>query len=369
MPKTLIKFSMLALAILFMGAGCVSFSGGGASTAGPVGMFVSTDKGEQWQSISSLLTEEGLKSIAGVNVYRLFEDPQDAKAMYLASRDNGLFYTYNNGKTWQQVSDPALSSGFIYALAVHPKNKCIIYATNGRQLFRTDDCSRNWKEMYRESRSNVLITSLAFNQFGPYEIYIGQSNGDLMRSYDSGNSWSVIHRFGDRIHSIVTSPLQEGMSYVITSKNGLYRTDDNATSWVSLKAELSKFSGSLEYRRHLLHPTDANTFYWISTYGILKSVDRGESWVPYDLIHPPGSANIYAFAIDPKNDNNIYYIATIGNRSTFYKSLDGGKNWITKKLPSGQYPVVLRVHPDNSDILYLGFTVPPESKKQPPKLY
>ncbi|MFH1947510.1 MAG: hypothetical protein ABIJ23_05150 [Candidatus Magasanikbacteria bacterium] len=368
MNKIIIKFSLLFSIILFMGAGCISFSGNSSSTAGPAGMFVSTDKGETWQQLNSWPTAEGIKSIAGVNVYRMFEDPQDNKAMYLASRNAGLFYTYNEGRTWQQ-SGPPFNTGFVYSVAVHPKNKCIIYATNGRQVFRTDDCSRNWVEMYRESRSTVSINSLGFNNFAPYEIYLGQSNGDLLRSYDSGNSWSVTSRFGDRVMYIISSPTEEGLYYIVTTKNGLYRSEDGAKTWVSLKDKLAKFSGGLEYRRHLLHPTDPNTFYWISTYGILRTKDRGENWEAYDLIHPPGSANIYAFAVDPSNDNNIYYTATIGDRSTFYKSLDGGKNWITKKLPSSQYPVMLRVHPESTNILYLGYTIPPETKKTAPKLY
>jgi len=368
MHKIAIKLSLLLLIVLFMGAGCVSFSNNDVGTSGSAGMFASTDKGETWQQIVTWPTAEGIKSIANVNVYRLFEDPQDINTMYLASRDAGLFYTYNEGRTWQQEGSP-LNAGFIYGVAVHPHNKCIVYASNGRQVFRTDDCSRSWVEMYRESRSDVLITSLAFNQFSPYEVYLGQSNGDLLRSFDSGNSWSVIQRFGNGVTYIISSPLKEKLTYVVTSKSGLFRTEDGANSWVSLKDNMFKFSGALEYRRHLLHPTDPDTFYWISTYGILRSQDRGDTWEAYSLIHPPGSANIYAFAIDSTDDKNMYYTATIGVRSTFYKSLDGGKNWITKKLPSGQYPVVLRVHPEKNNVLYLGFTVPPQTKKEPPKLY
>ncbi len=351
-----------------MGAGCISFSGNSSSSNGPVGMFASSDKGETWQQLTNWPTAEGVKSIAGVNVYRLFEDPQDNKAMYLASRNAGLFYTYDEGRTWQQSGSP-FNAGFVYGVAVHPKNKCIIYATNGRQVFRTDDCSRNWVEMYRESRSSILINSLGFNNFAPYEVYMGQSNGNLLRSYDSGNSWSVTHGFGDRLMYIMNSPMEEGLFYAVTAKSGLFRSDDGGESWVPLGQKLAKFSGGLEYRRHLLHPTDPNSFYWISTYGILHTQDRGETWEAYDLIHPPGSANIYAFVVDPTDDNKMYYTATIGSRSTFYKSLDGGKNWITKKLPSDQYPVVLRAHPDNTSILYLGFTTPLQAKKQAPKLY
>ena len=77
------------------------------------------------------------------------------------------------------------------------------------------------------------------------------------------------------------------------------------------------------------------------------------------LITAPGGANIYGFAVNPQNDNEIYYTATIGTRSTFYKTADGGQNWVTKKLPSGQVPTVLRVHPSNPNMLYLGLTIPP----------
>jgi len=91
-------------------------------------------------------------------------------------------------------------------------------------------------------------------------------------------------------------------------------------------------------------------------------MDRGESWQAMKLITPPGGADIYAFAVNPKNENEIYYTATINGRSTFYKSIDGSENWVTKKLPSGQLPVAMLIHPEKDNIVYLGFTFPPDTK-------
>lgn len=365
-----VKF-LLLLALLVgmttLGAGCVSFSKNDASNNGPAGIFASTDRGESWQQITNWPTLEGVKSIGGISIYRMIEDPQDPSALYLATRQDGLFYTFDEGNSWQQAKSP-LNKGFVYSVAVHPKNKCLIYVSTGQQVFKTDDCMRSWQEIYRESRSNIIMTTLAFNQFSPYEFYIGESNGDLLRSNDSGVSWKIVKRFGDRLYHVESSPLQSGLFYVITKSNGLYRSDDGGNSWVGLKDSLAKFSKGLEYRRHLLHPTKPDSIYWISTYGILRSDDRGESWYAYDLIHPPGSASIYAFAVNPKNDNEMYYTATINSRSTFYKTLNGGKEWITRKLPTGQLPISLRVHPEKTNILYMAFTIPPEVKEQP-KLY
>lgn len=82
--------------------------------------------------------------------------------------------------------------------------------------------------------------------------------------------------------------------------------------------------------------------------------------MPLNLITPPGSVLIYAFAINPNNDAEMYYTATQAetNHSTFYKSIDSGQTWTTKKMPSGQIPAILRVHPDQNNLVYLGFTTP-----------
>jgi hypothetical protein len=79
------------------------------------------------------------------------------------------------------------------------------------------------------------------------------------------------------------------------------------------------------------------------------------------LLTAPGSVQIYGFAINPQDDNHIYYTATANNRSTFYRSIDGGANWITKKLPSGQIPTALRIHPEEPDWIYVGFTIPSDN--------
>jgi len=362
MKKTVIVLSTLLFSLVLIGAGCVSFSSK-SSTAGPAGMFVSGDKGSSWQQISSLLTQEGVKSIAAVSVYRLIEDPQDPQALYLATRAHGMFYTYNGGQTWQRPTGP-LANGFVYSLAIHPKDKCTIYATNGRQVFKSDDCNRNWTEIYRESRANVLASSLAFNHFPPYQIYLTETNGDLLQSFDGGNSWNVLKRFGTRLASVFTSPMIDDLVYIVSRENGLYRSENAGATWVSLKVSLEEYSGGLEYRRYLLHPFLADSLYWVSKYGILLSNDRGDTWQPLDLLTPPGSVNIYGFAVNATDDNEIYYTATIDSRSTFYRSVDGGQNWITKKLPSGQIPTALHVHPEQN-LLYLGLTVPPKKEKSP----
>jgi photosystem II stability/assembly factor-like uncharacterized protein len=148
--------------------------------------------------------------------------------------------------------------------------------------------------------------------------------------------------------------------YVATKEDGLYRTQDGGTTWEQLNKNLKEYSKALQYRRFYVHPTKSNIIYWISTYGILISTDSGTTWNPMPLITSPGSVDIYGFAINPNNDKEIYYTSTLKGRSTFYKTLDGGENWVTEKLPSNQIPTLVYVHPEKGDLVYVGFTVPPK---------
>ena len=117
------------------------------------------------------------------------------------------------------------------------------------------------------------------------------------------------------------------------------------------------------FYRLIMHPSQKDSLFWVSKYGILRSNDAGATWNDLKLITPPGSVNIFAFAISPKDSREMYYTGTILNeknvpvRSTFYKTADGGTNWVTKKLPSTAIPTALWVHPDKTNTLFIGFTL------------
>lgn len=341
-----------------MGAGCVSL-GGGNTSAGSAGMFVSIDKGQNWEAISQYPTLNGVKQLSDTSVFRLVTDPQNPKTFYWLSRERGLFYSYDEGNTWRQDPGP-LASGFVFGITIHPKDSCLLFGTNGERVYKTIDCGRIWTEMYRESRPGIQLAGVAFDPFNPEKIFAIENNGDLLLSEDNGVSWRVTHRFGVSLSLIEFDHEEAGRMYLATRNRGIYRSTDGGVTWGSLAHRMTDFPGALDYRRFFIHPERSKTMYWVSTYGILVSYDGGNNWQAIELITPPGSALIYGFAVNPKNDNEIYYTATINNRSTFYKSVDGGRNWITNKLPSGQVPTVLRVHPTREDILYLGFTLLPK---------
>lgn len=361
MNKKIAKIILISFSLVLIGGGCNIFgSDERVKTAGPAGMFVTTDKGETWQQISTLLTSDGLKKLSDTSVYRIFEDPQDPDALYWASRGKGLYYSYDKGQSWQQVKGP-LSNGFIYSVAVHPKDKCLIYASSGLNVYKSEDCTRSWEKVYQEDRANAKVFSLEFRKSPPYQLYMGKENGDFLVSKDARSSWTVLNRFNGKINRIIASRQKKDRIYIASSNLGLRVSNDGAQSWTDLTQNMEEFSGAENYRRIWINPKKAGNIYWASDYGILVSNDAGNSWKALELITSPGSANIWALAVNPNNTNQIYYTATIGNRSTFYYSIDGGNSWTTKELPTGRIPTMLKVHSKENDVIYTGFSIPPNN--------
>lgn len=349
--------SLLA-GLVFMGAGCISF--GASTAAGPMGVFRSVDSGETWAQANAFPTAKGVASLAGVKVYKLFTDPSDTNALYLASRGQGLYFTYNRGESWQKAE--ALGDRFIYSVAVDPKNKCILFVTDGVEVYRSLDCSRTWKRVYTEQRGEK-IAAVAIDYGSSNMVFAVLANGRLLRSTNSGDSWRTIKTFSAGIQTIAADPYMPNRLYAASSNSGLIRTDDGGETWKPLTAGLQNFADSLGFFRLIFHPTEKNTLYWISKYGILFSKDAGETWNAMQLLSPPGSVSIYSFAINPTNVKEMYYVGTIfgekgASRSTFYKSTDGGVNWVTKKMPTSAVPVTLHINPKDTKMLFMGFTVP-----------
>ncbi len=346
-------------ALLVMGAGCVQI--GGTAAAGPMGVFRSDDKGESWKAAMTFPTAQGVKSISGVKVYRIFNDPSDPNSLYLATRGQGLFYTYNNGSTWQYAE--GLGQKFIYGLAVDPHDKCTIFAADAQHIYKTTDCSRTWQAVYSEERPQERLVSIAIDYRNSRQVYGAIVGGDIIASSDGGTSWRIVKRFGLQVQQIMTDPFTANRLYVGTYKDGLYRSDNGGGSWQDMGSGLSNFSGSSDFYRLVLHPSRANSLFWISKYGILRSDDAGVTWTDLKLITPPGSVNVYAFAVNPDNDKELYYTGTILGenqshlRSTFYKSTDGGRTWVTKKLPTNTIPVGIYVHPEQTGTLLMAFTL------------
>jgi photosystem II stability/assembly factor-like uncharacterized protein len=356
---------IIAITALFL-SGCSLTVGSatvGTKTADS-SLFLSTNSGESWRSVASIPSTNGrAQSIGEVNVNLMSFDPQDHLALYLATFDRGLFYTYNATKGWNHVA--ALPQATISDVKVDPRDKCVVYAALANRLYRSDDCTRTWKQVYFDNDGRVSVNTIAVDQQNSRNIYIGTSRGEIIKSIDGGEDWRTIQRLGKGIYRLIISPLDSRLIFVATTNNEIYsftsnsqtnpsnseniETNFNVDNWLDLDDVIGDMNIGSSFRDLIISPKDG-TIFLASEKMILRSPDNGISWETLDLIPPENGATINAIAVNPSDSNDIYYVTD----TTFYRSSDAGVSWKTNKLPTKRAGRELLIDPQTPNVMYLG---------------
>lgn len=344
--KKILKLIFLSL-ILILITGCsISFKGLGENE-NHLGVYKTVNQGAEWTQSVALKNTKGLKLDFGTaNITALEIDPSDYRTIYAGTKNNGLFYSYDQGASWQRVS----LTGWINSIQVDPSATCTIYVAMDNKIYKTDNCSRSWEKIYVENKPNEYIKSLAVDHQNNKNVYAGTTTGTLLKSVDFGNSWTAIYRFPDNLKKIALNKKNPQIIYTGIKGNGLYKSNDGGVSWRNFSDQIKDYKSSQNYYDFILDDDKDDSLIYASKFGLLKSDDGGENWSQIKLLTKEGSTRIYRVVINPKNSQNIYY----STNKNFYRSDDGGMNWQSQNLPFSRLPYELIIDFENPEQLYLG---------------
>lgn len=360
-----LKLILASLALVLTLSACtISTRSSSSGQSIDSSLFATGDRGDTWRSLTAVPTTSGRPgSIADLNVNLITIDPQDNKALYLASYDEGLFYTYNIVDGWKLVT--SLPQTTIYDVKVDPKNKCIIYAALSNRLYRSTDCTRTWTQIYFDNNPGVAVNTVVVDHYNTSNIYIGTSRGEIIKSIDSGSSWRTIRRLDEGVARLIISPLDSRLIFVASSKNNIYsfnsstvtnpnRSEDVEANflvenWLDFNTLLKEYNLGTSFRDIVVSEHDGYIFLATEKV-ILRSRDNGLSFENIKLLQPEQEAVINSLAVDPKDSNNLYYVTN----TTFFRSTDGGATWTTKKLPTQRAGRELVIDFNNPNVIYLG---------------
>lgn len=342
------NLSLIALSLILLGAGCLG--GGASSTGSDGGVFKTVNAGEDWIQTVAVPTAAGIGTLATTDVLNMEMDPQDKSYLYIGTRQNGLLYTEDGGASWRQPRESALASGLIFRVAVNAKDVCTVYVAKGSRLFGTDNCMRSFdSEVYVENRPGVNVVQVEVDWYNTRTLWVGLSNGDVLKSTDAGGTWSTVLKAGDEVSDMLVSQTDSRQVLVSTYKNGIFKTSDAGAAWKELDGGLKALKQAVRVYS-MMQSQDSKVVIAASQYGLTRSRDFGETWEGIPLLTSPGQVAIRAMGMDAQNPNTLYYAAN----ATFYRSTDAGATWSTERFPSSRVPRALLVDPRDSGVVYIG---------------
>lgn len=338
------KILIVLLSLTLLGQACIPNIQVGGKDGG---VFKSTDFGDNWNQKITLTDSGKTKStIAGANILKILIDKQDSNKILIGTQSNGLLLSTDAGDTWT----PILSNKTpIQAISTDPKNFETIYVGFGEKIIKTTNSGKNWDLMYSEPRRNS-ITELATDQFDSRKIYAGIDSGEIIKSHDSGTSWTLTGTFNSRVLKILINPKNSNTIYTATASQGVFRSYDAGNSWNSLRDRFETYTEALKFQDLTIDINQPGHLLHASNYGLLETNNAGETWTPIKLLTPPASVTIYSVALNPIHPNEIIY----GTALNIFKTADYGKTWISLPLPTSRAAGELVLDHRNPQIVYLG---------------
>ncbi len=308
------------------------------------GIYKSTDAGRSW----TLMGLEKTGRIARVVVDPRRPDVVLACALgraYGPQPERGVFRTTDGGRTWERVLFVDQDTGCA-DLAVDPTNPRVLFAgmwqieihTWGRTsggpgsgIFRSIDGGATWERLRGHGLPDQEVgrVGLAVAQSDPDRVYaiietgtgepwMGEptSPGELWRSDDGGDSWSMVstdHNVAGRPHyysRVVVEPDDENTAYFLTASFSW--TLDGGETLVTRRGYPTTAGGHNlvtpplgDFHDMWIDPADGDRMIVSNDGGVGISVNRGRTWERHQF----PNAQIYHVTTDNRIPYNVY-----GNR-------------------------------------------------------
>lgn len=235
------------------------------------------------------------------------------------------------------------------------------------------------------------INDIELHPSNPKIVYVGAAGGGVWKSKDGGVNFSpIFDKHTQSIGAVAIDPSDpDNTVYVGTGEtwtrnsvsigDGLYRTKDGGSNWEKIGFEKSERIANI-----IINPKNSKEIYvgvlgalWSDSEdrGVYKSTDGGATWTK--ILYIDAKTGCADMTIDPTNPNVLFAsmwefrrqpwsFNSGGDNSALYKSTDGGKTWnkIHNGFPKGKLGrLAIAVAPSNSNILYTVIEAQEDSKK------
>jgi photosystem II stability/assembly factor-like uncharacterized protein len=290
------------------------------------GLWKSADAGSTWRKLNNWV-------VRSVEFH-----PTDGRVMYLATADRGLLKSTTAGFTFDEVNDGftgrpieklvKTSQGLaVVALGISGSPRLHRLSPKG---WTVDDTAppfleafghrgeiylRTGQGLVRESAGKwipVATPSIPSVAAGGETLWIGY--GKSVAWQDDGGRWRPV-ALPPEVGSIFEI-IRGARSVIVRASSGFWLRADDETGWT--KADLRQAGRIFEVTPH---PEQSGTIFAATTSGLLKSEDKGKTWIRLEEGLPLGF--LHAIAPHPRRRGE-WWTTQLGR---VYRSQDDGKTW------------------------------------------
>jgi photosystem II stability/assembly factor-like uncharacterized protein len=276
---------------------------------------------------------------------------------------------------------PAMLSGRISDLAVHPKDKKTWYvgvAAGG--VWKTTNAGTTWTPVF-DNEASYSVGAVVIDPKNPNVVWVGTGENNAQRavnygdgvykSVDAGRTWTNVGlKRSEHIGKIVIDPRNSDVVYVAAQgplsvkggDRGLYKTTDGGRTWKQVLSG-GTWAGVSDVVLDPRNPDVLVATTWQRvrrTYGyvaggpesgVWRSTDGGATWKRSQAGLPNDELGRVGLAVSPVNPDVVYAILEAANdRGGFYRSRDGGVTWerMSDYNTTGLY--YSEIFPDPADV-------------------
>jgi len=253
---------------------------------------------------------------------------------------------------------PAIMSGRISDIAIHPKNRRVWYVAVGSGgVWKTENAGTTWTPIF-DDQPSYSIGCLTLDPNNPEIVWVGTGEnvsgrhvgyGDgLYKSLNGGKTWTNMGlRASEHIARILIDPRDSNVVYAAAEgplwspggERGLFKSIDGGKTW-KISLETSKDTGVASVELDPSHPD----ILYAAAYqrrrsvaafmgggpesGIYKSEDAGQTWHRLAVGLPKGDMGKIGLAVSPLDPRLVYATIEAGPEECgFYRSSDRGESW------------------------------------------
>lgn len=241
-----------------------------------------------------------------------------------------LFVSTDAGVHWSART--AISATHALHVLTFDESGKRLYAATDQGLFVSSTAGQQWQLV--EGAPQADYPALTFDRAAPHTIYAGTVQQGVWRSVDGGVTWTAAGKLpaGVAVNDLAYDSDRHRL-WAATSA-GVYRSDDQGTSWRALSEGLPAQSAVNTILPASLSGGAQDVLYAGTTQGFYRSQDAGLHW---SLGHTPlVSTSVYVLLADFRSTNATSLYA--GTDKGVLRSEDSGQSWnnVASGLPQGQ---------------------------------